>query len=189
MLCSVWKQHNSSEALVREKNTLYIFLDFTTLFPTFKNNTFPVWPELLHFDIWFLSHFSRFALPVIPDSCSSDKHSFGLFLSPILERMSFLQLQCASLHRSLNQWRILIISYSTVQLTIIYVYEICLTFTTIALLLAQWLLNCLISSPPRFRLPWLPLSVYICSLHHCRWASRNHFLHVLCVWHCHLAHM
>lgn len=155
MLCSVWKRRNSSDAPVRDKNTLYIFLefDFTILLPTFYSNTIPVWPELLHFDFWFLSHFSRFALLVIPGSCSGDKHSCGLFLFPVLERMSFLQHQCAFLHRSLNQWRILIISYSIMQLTIINVYEICLTFTTIALLLAQWLLNSLISSPPRFRLP------------------------------------
>lgn len=130
-----------------------------------------MWPELLHFEFWFLSHFLRFALLVIPDSCSGDKHSLGLFLSPVLERMSFLQRQCASLHRSLNQRRILIISSRIMHLTTIYVYEICLAFTTIALLLAQWLLNCLISSPPRFRSPWLHLSVYGCSFHPCSWAS------------------
>lgn len=194
MLCSVWKRCNSSDAPVREKNTLYIFLefDFTILLLTFKNVTFPAWPELLHFDFWFLSHFSRFALLVIPDSCSGDKHSCGLFLSPVLERMSFLQRQCASLHRSLNQWRILIISYSIMQLTIIYVYEICLTFTTIALLLAQWLLNSLISSPPHFRSPWLHLSVYGCSLHHCSWASHRLGVQAfafLFAWHCQLAHI
>lgn len=132
-----------------------------------------MWPELLHFDFWFLSHFLCFALPVIPDSCSSDKHCCGLFLSPVLERTSFLQRQCASLHRSLNQWRILIISYSIMQLTIIYIYEICLTFTTIALLLAQWLLNSLFFSPPHFHSPWLHLSVYGCNLHHCSWASHR----------------
>lgn len=89
--------------------------------------------------------------------------------------MSFLQRQCASLHRSLNQWRILIISYSIMQLTIIYIYEICLTFTTIALLLAQWLLNSLISTPSHFHSLWLHLAAYTTAAGHCAAGAQKHF--------------
>lgn len=106
---SVWKRQKSSN--VTEKiEKFYIFLEFDCT----RFSFFPLFLPTIPFQsFWFLSCFSRFALPVIPDSCSGDKHSYGLFLSPVLERMSFLQHQCASLHRSLNQWRILIISHST----------------------------------------------------------------------------
>lgn len=166
MLRGVWERRNGSDASSKKKRTPFTyFWNLIPLFyyPHFKTTHFQCDQSCCILISDLCPIFSRFALPVIPGSCSGDKHSLGLFLSPILERMSFLQRQCASLHRSLNQRRILIISDGIMQLTTIYAYEICLTFTPIALLLAQWLLKSLISSPPRFRSPWLHLSVYGCS--------------------------